>query len=319
MTTDTARRAAQVWVATVALITCACAASPTDTDEPPEAPALPAGIYAVDSGDEITRGDLFDRLAAKPYVVVGEAHDTEWHHRMQKTIFAALLERRPEAFALGMEMFHRSHQSALDAYAAAEIDEETMLERTKWAKNWGMDPALYRPLWQLAREKRAPIVALNVPRTITRAIARKGLEGLSTRQRAAIPETIDTGYPAQREYLKSVMGGGSHPGDMTFEYFLEAQATWDETMAETAVEFVRARKGTDAMMIVTGRAHARKAFGIPPRIVRRLEERVGATEADKRVVSLLPFSVGEKTPEGPVTLERLRKNAAADYVWVREE
>ncbi len=297
-----------------ALVTLGCASSPERSDEGArqEPTGLEPGIYAVETGEKLSREALYRRLAEPTYVVVGESHDTTWHHAIQRDIFAAVLERRDGRVALGMEMFERPYQEALDAYVGGEHDEETMLDRTDWESSWGMDASLYRPLWETAREHRVPIAALNVPRELTRRIAREGLEGLSDEQRSRLPDEIDTSIEAQRRYLRDVFAQhGGHGGEMQFEHFLQAQASWDETMADSAVEFVESRREVEAMVVVAGRVHARKSFGIPPRIVRRL-----GGEASGEVAVLLPYDAGEQTVDGPLTLEHLREQRAADYVWI---
>ena len=301
-------------LAGLALVAGSCASPTERSAEPPtETTSLEPGIYAVDSGERLSRERLYGRLAEADYVVVGESHTTEWHHTIQRDILEAMLDRREGRIALGMEMFEQPYQDALDRYIAGEYDEQTMLEETNWADSWGMAPSLYRPLWTTARKHGAPLAALNVSRLVTRTIARKGLEGLSDEQRARLPDEIDTSFEAQRRYLQQVFAGhGGHAEGMKFEYFLQAQATWDETMAEAAVEFVHGRTEVDGMVIATGRVHARKSFGIPPRVRRRLD-----AEESGGVVSVLPYDPGEKTLEGSITMEQLRAHDVADYVWIR--
>lgn len=296
----------------LAISLVAACAGQSKPDEPPTSGPLPKGIYHVDSGEELDKELFYERLSKADYIVVGEQHDRAWHHRIQLEIYRSQLGRRKGPVALGMEMFQRPFQAALDDYVAERIDEETMLERTEWETRWGMATKSYRPLWRLAREASSPVAALNVPRDVTKKIARLGLDGLSPQERANLPETIDTSNEAQREYLKKAFGRhGAEMSDVDFEHFLEAQATWDEVMAETAVDFTDANEAVDAMVIVAGRAHARRDFGIPPRMERRLGD-----GADDRVLSVIPFDAGERTPFGTVSLESLRENQVADYVWI---
>ena len=280
-------------------------------DEAPTPESLEPGIYHVESGRRLDPGELIDELSDRRFIVLGEKHDEQWHHEIQTRIFEGVSDRGEGGFALGMEMFKRPFQSTLDAYVAGEIEEEAMLEQTEWKSRWGMDPALYRPLWRAARQRGLPIAALNARRELTRKIARVGLDGLSDRERAELPATIDTSIEAQRDYMEMVLGGGEHGGKMNLDYFIEAQATWDETMAETAVAFLKGHPSVAGMVIVAGRAHARADFGIPPRIARRL-----GAETD-RVASLIPFEAGRAQPFGPLTLENLRRRQIADYVWVK--
>ncbi|QDG52587.1 ChaN family lipoprotein [Persicimonas caeni] len=279
----------------------ACATGPQPTSEPAAQQKLAPGIYATDTGEELTEEQLLDRLAEHQYVVVGEQHDDAWHHEIQARVLRGLAERVDEV-ALGMEMFQRPFQGPLDAYVAGEIDEEQMLEQTEWAERWGFGTEMYRPLWLFAREQAAPIIALNAPRELSRKIAEVGLEGLDEAERSEIPE-LDLDNQAHRKYVRRAFE--QHDMEMSderFERFYTAQVVWDETMANTAVEFVHNRADVDTMLIVAGGAHAHRGFGIPPRIERR-------TDAD--VVTLQPV-----TDPQSATMEQL--GVAADFVWIKE-
>ena len=314
------------WIVVVSLVGLAGCAHRAKPDAPADEATLEPGIYHVDSGDEIDESELVDRLAAYDYVVIGERHDRKWHHEIQSRLFAAIAERRRGGTALGMEMFVRSRQAALDAYIDGRFDEAKMLEETDWETHWGMDPALYRPLWSAAKRLGSPLVALNVPREVTREIARKGLEGLSQEERSRLPDRIDTSIESQRAFLRRIFGrhGGSNSADhgMKFEYFLQAQATWDETMAATAVDYVRGHESVDGMVVVAGRAHARRSFGIPPRIEHRLAGISSDTDKNRnkkgeRVASVIPYDADESAPFGAVELANLREAQVADFVWIR--
>jgi uncharacterized iron-regulated protein len=258
------------------------------------------GIYATATGEKLTEEELFDRLAEHRFVVVGEQHDVAWHHEIQAQVLREVAERVDSA-ALGMEMFQRPFQAPLDAYIAGEISEADMLEQTEWAQRWGFGTDQYRPMWRFAHENEIPVVALNARRELSKAIANGGLEGLSQAEQADVPQ-LDLDNVAHRAFVRHAFE--QHDMEMTeerFERFYAAQVLWDETMAETAVEFAGAHPDVDTMVIVAGGAHADKRFGIPPRIERRV---------DQDVVTLQPVSAADAT-----SLEQLGQ--AADYVWVR--
>jgi uncharacterized iron-regulated protein len=277
----------------------------TRPDSPPAASHPEPGIYHVESGERLTESELAGRLGEAPFIVFGEQHTSGWQHERQASLFRKLARQSNGSLALGMEMFQRPFQSALDGFVAGEIDEREMLERTEWSSRWGIDPALYRPLWKTARSQKLPVVALNLPREISKKIARIGLDGLGADEREQVPERVDTSIPAQREYVRRAFEEHGMSEHMEFENFLEAQAAWDETMAETAVEFLRSNGTVDRMFIVAGRAHARSDFGIP----NRLERRRGR-EGSGDVVSVLPHRPSE------IRLEQIRSRGIADYIWL---
>lgn len=273
--------------------------------EPPTTELEP-GIYDVADARRLTPEQLWPRLADARFVLVGETHDSERDHAMQLQILTALADR--DEVALGMEMFQRPFQGALDAYVAGELDEEAMLERTQWEDRWGFATAMYAPMWRLAAEREFPILALNVRRELTKRIAAVGLDGLTDAERADLPEIDRTGE-RYRAWMRDIFRSHGAPMEPEkFERFYQAQITWDETMADTAVEWSRAHPGA-TVVIVVGRGHVERDFGIPSRIRRR----VGAEHGDGTVVSI----VGVAPQEVP-RYRWMRRERFADFVWVDE-
>lgn len=288
-----------LWIVAV-LGLVGCATGPQSKAESATKQQLEPGIYATDTGEKLTEEQLLDLLAAHQYVVVGEHHDDAWHHEIQARVLRGVAERVDEV-ALGMEMFQRPFQGPLDAYVAGELDEAQMLEQAEWNERWGFGTDMYRPLWRFAREHSAPLIALNAPRELSRKISEVGLDGLKDAERADIPE-LNLDDEAHRKYVRRAFE--QHDMEMSderFERFYTAQVLWDETMANTAVEFVHANPQIDTMLIVAGGAHAHRGFGIPPRIERR-------TDAD--AVTLQPVTDAQST-----TMEQVTE--AADYVWIK--
>ena len=288
---------------------CATAPAETRADEAAEsskAGQLDGGIYAVESGEEISKRALYKRLGDYTYVVVGESHDNSWDHEVQNRVYRALLKRRGSV-ALGMEMFQRPFQSPLDAYIAGKIDEETMLDRAEWSGRWGIATEAYATLWRQARETGSPMVALNARRELSKRVAEVGLDGLEPERRSELPADIDLGMEGHRELVRRAFGAHGSMSDRRFERFYQAQVVWDETMAHTAYTFMQAHPDVTSMIVLCGRFHAWPAFGIPPRIERRAGRDVAAT--------LLPIS--EDSPEAEYSLAEMRERQVADFVWVR--
>lgn len=290
-------------ILSIAVLSACAGAGPTP-DEAPSAQLEP-GIYDTDTGEKLGADELYDRLADHRFVVVGERHDDAWHHEIEERILRGVAERS-ERVALGLEMFQRPYQGPLDAYISGEIDEEEMLAQTEYAERWGFDVEFYAPLWRFARQQGYPVIALNARRELSRKISKVGLEGLSEQEQADIPE-LDLSNEQHRSYVRRAFE--QHDMDMsdeTFEKFYSAQVLWDETMADTAVRFARANPDLDTMVLVAGGAHSHKAFGIPPRIERRLD---GADAA----VSVQPVNL-QRADQRATSLDEWSE--AADFVWV---
>lgn len=296
-------------VLTVVAMGCAGsgAAKTADGEEQPAGTTMEPGIYRVQTGDRVSEDDFFELVAGERFVVVGERHDRAWHHEVQARVFAAMLDRHENPVAVGMEMFQRPFQPALTAYAAGDIDEAQMLEETEYESRWGMDTSFYSPLWRGARKRSYPIVALNAPRELSRKIAEVGVEGLSEDEQAGLPE-MDLENAVHRDYVrKAFEAHGMGMDEAKFERFYQAQVLWDETMAQTTVEFMDSHPHVESIVVIAGVAHADERFGIPPRIERR------RPKAD--VLTLRPVS-HEELARGVTSLAKIGEQHSFDYIWV---
>src|SRR5690606_19169315 len=121
-------------------------------------------------GKNLTWGAFLDRLAEVELVCIGETHNSEMHHRVQLQVVKGLfaLDHR---LGVGMEMFQRPYQSHLDDFLAGRIGEKEMLEKTEYAKRWGYDWDLYRPIVDFCKRNDIPVAALNAPRELTRRVS----------------------------------------------------------------------------------------------------------------------------------------------------
>jgi uncharacterized iron-regulated protein len=227
---------------------------------------------AVDLHALPTLQQILPALADKRVVFVGESHDQYGHHLVQLAIIRALHAQHGD-IAIGLEFFQQPFQEHLDAFVAGEIDERTMLQRTQYMDRWGFDYRLYQPILQYARDNRLPLIALNVPKELTRKVAEGGVAKLSAEERAQLPE-MERGEERYRQRLRTLYE--THPvrEGGTFENFLEAQLLWDEGMAARAAEYMKQHPDR-RMVILAGAGHVAWRDGIP----RRLERRTGAPSA----------------------------------------
>ncbi|RVU42351.1 hypothetical protein EA187_17335 [Lujinxingia sediminis] len=281
---------------------------------------LAPGIWEVASGKRLEEAELLARLMDARYVIAAESHDDPWHHVVQSRIYRGISQRAEGPVALGVEMVEARFQRALDAYVAAEIDEAQMLQRVEWEARWGMDWAMYAPMWRVAREFAQPIIALNAPREQVRRMGRGGLEGLAEEERAELPE-LDLSDANYRAWLGSIFAShGMGDDEEALDRFFAAQVLWDETMAHNAVLALVENPAIEAMVLLVGRGHAERGFGISPRIVRRLVAR-GEAEAvaDGGVIVVVPVSTVDEYGERMGEYRRLnflQENNIADFVWI---
>ena len=247
-------------------------------------PAKVGDILHLPTGTLVTSAQMMSIAGDARVVYVGETHDNPASHRLELETLKALEERHPGRTALGMEMFTRSQQPVLDRWVAGELDEKAFLKASRWFDNWRMDFAYYRDLLIFARDRHIPVIALNAEKSLVQAVRSKMLEELSAEEKAQLPE-LDLSDPYQRAMTEGIFGGHSH-GKMHIEGFLRAQTLWDETMAESAADYLASPEGKDRhLLVVAGGNHIRHGFGIPRRVFRRLPTSYVTMGGDEIVVS----------------------------------
>lgn len=226
---------------------------------------VPVGAWFDPAERQVRPPDrLFDRLARRPAVLLGETHASAEDHRWQLDMMARLHARRPD-MVVAFEAFPRRLQPVLDRWAAGSMSEREFLDAVDWQEVWGFPAELYLPLFHFARRHRLPMLAMNVERELVGRVGREGWETIPTAERHGIGDPAPA-LPAYRERLERVFEG--HPadqhaaGDEALERFIAAQLTWDRAMAEAIAEAHRA-DGAPLVVGIVGRGHLEYGLGIP--------------------------------------------------------
>ena len=73
-------------------------------------------IVHVPTGIKVTKAQLLDIIASSRVIYVGETHDNVHAHRVQLEIIRGLADRFPDQVAVGMEVFQRPYQGAMDRW-----------------------------------------------------------------------------------------------------------------------------------------------------------------------------------------------------------
>jgi aminopeptidase N len=233
---------------------------------PPRVPASGTFVRA-DDGTAAPFHQVLEDLMGARVAYVGERHDEHADHVLQLRIVQAM-HRRDPSLAVGMEMFQRPFQEALDDWVRGAIEEPELLARTEYERRWGYDFAMYRPILDYAREHGLSVVALNAPAERSHAVAKGGVEGLPPEERARLPE-MDMDDTAHRALVTDALAAHGDLGAEALERFYEAQVLWDETMAETVAETLAGPAAPRRMVVLAGTMHVRGGRGIPRRAARR--------------------------------------------------
>lgn len=215
--------------------------------------------------------EIVDGLMARRVIYVGESHTRYADHKLQLRIIREMHQRDPQ-LAIGMEMFPHAAQAALDQFIAGEISEKQFLKDSHYFEVWSFDYRLYREILLFARSRKIPVVGLNIDKKyVSKVYKEGGVSALGPEELMELPVDRDLDVPGYRERIYSVFS--AHPGQTSLEQFngfFQAQAIWDETMAENIVNFLNDHE-QQRMVVIAGRGHVVKDNAIPPRVKRRLD------------------------------------------------
>ncbi|MDI6745103.1 MAG: ChaN family lipoprotein [Thermodesulfovibrionales bacterium] len=222
---------------------------------------------AVAVSDLKTLNDVINNISSKKIIYTGEQHDQFAHHDTQLKIIKGQ-HAKNKKLAIGMEMFQRPFQGALDDYIAGRISEKEFLKKSEYFKRWAFDYNLYKPILDFAREEKIPVVALNMRREITAKVSKGGLDSLSNEEKKEIPGQMDFSDNEYRDRLMKVFKMHRNTKDRNFDFFYQSQVLWDETMSMSIDEFLK--KNPDYQIVVlAGSGHIQYGSGIPKRTFRR--------------------------------------------------
>lgn len=237
------------------------------TTVPATKACAPAG-WSAPGGEILASETLLDQVAAKSVVLLGEQHDRAAHHSWQLDTLRALHQRRPQMI-IGLEMFPRRVQPALDAWVRGELSEDEFIRQSDWKKVWGFDPALYMDILRFARDSGVELRALNVEATLTRKVGRNGFEAIPAGEREGIstPANPDPDYASLLEHVFNLhaaphMSGSDTEKAARLRGFIDAQLVWDRAMAQGLHAALNAHP--DALLVgLMGSGHLRHGHGVP--------------------------------------------------------
>jgi len=222
-------------------------------------------------GQAKSLADILTQEAEAHVFLVGEKHTRVDHHQVQLEVLRYFHERDIK-IALGVEWFQQPFQPVLDDFIAGNIDENEMLHKAGYFERWRYDYRLYRPILQYAREHGIPVIALNASKELMSALSKSGFEDLPEEFQSQLPSSYDWSDKDYEKRLSKVFHmHPDYPG--SFDGFMRAQLTWDESMAEKASDYLRAHPDSK-MLILAGIGHIEYGSGIPNRIKRRLDTKL---------------------------------------------
>jgi uncharacterized iron-regulated protein len=229
-----------------------------------------AGLYkpvlGINPKEQISLTEIINAVINKPIVFVGERHTNYEDHKVQLEVIMELFQR-DKKFAVGMEMFQKPFQKALDDYLSGVISEREFLKTSEYFKRWKFDYNLYREIIEFAKAKGIPVVALNLKEEITKKVAAGGLDALTQEERKEIPQDMDMTDEEYMDRVKKAFQLHERSTIKNFEYFYQSQVLWDETMAHSIAQFLDDSPEYQ-MVVLAGGQHIIFSSGIPKRTAR---------------------------------------------------
>ncbi|MGQ9801108.1 MAG: ChaN family lipoprotein [Candidatus Saccharicenans sp.] len=222
-------------------------------------------LYSARTGKSVTFERMIKDMKKARLIHIGETHDDLDMHNWQFRIIEALYKQDP-ALAIGLEQVTVDLQPVLDRWVSGELEEKEFLRAIRWYVTWNFNYGYYKKIFDLAREKKIPLFALNAPRNLISKVRMQGYEAL-TEEEKKIVAPLDLTNEEHRLLLKTIFESEEIPPQMKganleamFEALYRAQVAWDETMGRNAV---RAAEATGRRVVVlAGSGHMLYNLGL---------------------------------------------------------
>ena len=222
-----------------------------------QAQHMPAYQLFDKYGNKVDYGHMYNLAQRHQVTFFGELHNNAIAHWLKLELAKDLSEAKGERFMMGAEMFEADNQLILNEYLGGHISERNFRAEAKLWPNYDTD---IRPLVELARERKIPFVATNIPRRYAALVNRLGFDallGLSEQAKtyiAPLPIEFDPNLPGYKAMLEMT----GHPGHMG-NNMPKAQAIKDATMAHF---IFNALERNTVMLHFNGAFHSNNEEGI---------------------------------------------------------
>lgn len=243
-------------------------------------------IWSVKDQKVVDIQDIIKAAKQADILFWGEEHDDSTGHYLEQKVLTLLQQEYGNSLCLSLEMFDRDAQGIMDEYLSGLIREKFMIKDARAWKNYRD----YKPMVELAKEKKFPVICANAPTRYANLAGRKGQKALLTlpehTKRYFAPLPYDTATGA---YLKKISEESEHapatpsvPGKDTATLMAKdttakpkapiltsmgsfsinhAQSLWDASMAWSIHEAMQAWP-KNKVMHVNGRYHSDEGFGV---------------------------------------------------------
>jgi uncharacterized iron-regulated protein len=214
-------------------------------------------IYNIATQKPATLEDIINDMAKADVLFYGEEHNDSIGHTIELALLTKLTEKYPAKTALSLEMFETDTQPILNEYLNGLIREKNLISDARAWPNYKD----YRPLVELAKTNRLPVIAANAPSRYTNRVTRlglKSLEQLDATAKTYLPTLpVDTAAGAYYNKFVEIMGGHAGMGGMQI---YQSQNLWDATMAWSIAKHLKSN-ASHKIMQVNGGFHSEDKLG----------------------------------------------------------
>ncbi len=265
-------------------------------------------IYTGEQNAEISLDEMINSLPDKGVIVFGEIHNLNTHHEKHLLFLKRLHELKAKRIHVALEFLSYPDQKFVDDYLKGELSDQDF----QTATGFGSDFPSYKPKILFPLTTGGQSFAINAPRSLSRQLARVGLEGLSEEEEKLLPPDFTLGNEEYYARFLEVMTGGSHPlPPAALERYFQAQSLWDDTMAWKVSEW-QSKYPNDLIVIIVGDFHASYESGLPERLRARGVNDITTISQ----VQFFGLNTQQRTellsPNGPYGVR-------ADYIWTSSE
>ncbi|NIB39878.1 ChaN family lipoprotein [Pseudomaricurvus alkylphenolicus] len=211
----------------------------------------------------LSLAELSNSLQTADVIFIGEYHGNQASHLLQMRLFAARHqsnESGQRTTVLSMEMFSRDQQPIVDRYLRNEVGERYLI---KEAPAWDNYRGSYRPLVDYAKRNKLPVIAANAAGDIVRCIGRTGeayMEALGQEERGYVALQPFAEIPGYEDKFLGHMSGAKHMPSSHLRNSYLAQATRDNTMAESIAQALDQHPGSQVVHL-NGSFHSEERLG----------------------------------------------------------
>jgi uncharacterized iron-regulated protein len=220
-------------------------------------------------GNPSSLDKIIEAIGQNDVVFLGENHDDATAHALQLQIFKAVIEKygKDRKVALSMEMFERDAQTVVNEYLNNLISESHFLLSSRPWNNYKQD---YRPLVELAKEQKLPVIAANAPRRYVNMVSRGGRDSLNALSPDAkkwlAPLPYNQASESYGNKFKALMGA-SPESNMGINKILDSQTLWDATMSYSISEFLKGNKNP-LVVHLNGSFHTENRLGTAEQLLK---------------------------------------------------